>query len=97
MPSDLLEKRREQVFPKLTSVQIARLETHGRRVETRAGEVLVEPGEGHCDLLVVLSGSLEIALPGVLGEELITVLLPGDGTLREISVPSGQRSTTSSS
>ena len=80
MSTDLLEKRREQVFPKLTSLQIARLEAHGRRVEMRAGEVLVEPGERHRDLLVVLSGSLEIALPGVLGEELITVLLPGDFT-----------------
>ncbi len=80
MASDLLEKRREQVFPKLTSPQIARLQAHGRHIETRPGEVLVEPGERHRDMLVVLSGSLEITLPGILGEELITVLLPGDFT-----------------
>jgi thioredoxin reductase (NADPH) len=80
MASDLLETRREQMFPKLTSAQIARLQAHGRRAATRAGQVLVEPGEPHRDLLVVLSGSLEAALPGVLGEESITSLLPGDFT-----------------
>jgi thioredoxin reductase (NADPH) len=80
MASDLLEKRREQVFPKLTAPQIARLEAHGTRTDTRAGEVLIEPGQRHRQLLVVLSGSLEAALPGMLGEELITVLLPGDFT-----------------
>ena len=78
MVNDLLEKRREQLFPKLTAQQIARLEAHGKRIETHAGEVLVEPGERHRNLLVVLSGSLELALPGMLGEALITVLLPGD-------------------
>jgi thioredoxin reductase (NADPH) len=80
MASDLLERRREQVFPKLTPTQIARLEVHGIRTETRAGEVLIEPGERHRKLLVVLSGSLEAALPGMLGEELITVLVAGDFT-----------------
>ena len=80
MASDLLEKRREQVFPKLTPAQIARLEAHGTRSDTHAGEVLIEPGERHRKLLVVLAGSLEAALPGMLGEELITVLMPGDFT-----------------
>jgi len=80
MASDLLERRREQVFPKLTPAQIARLETHGTRTDTHAGDVLIEPGERHRKLLVVLSGSLEAALPGMLGEELITVLMPGDFT-----------------
>lgn len=80
MANDLLKKRREQVFPKLTPRQIARLEAHGKRTATRAGEVLVEPGERHRPFLVVLSGSLEIVLPGMLGEEVVTVLLPGDFT-----------------
>ena len=31
-----------------------------QRIETRAGEVLAEPGERHRKMLVVLSGSLEI-------------------------------------
>jgi thioredoxin reductase (NADPH) len=78
MANDLLEKRREQVFPKLTASQIARLEAHGERIQARAGAVLAEPGDRHRKLMVVLSGSLELVLPGVLGEELLTVLVPGD-------------------
>ena len=80
MASDLLEKRREQVFPKLSVPQIARLEAHGQRVDTRAGEVLAEAGERHLRLLIVLSGSLEVMLPVIGGEELLTVLSAGDFT-----------------
>jgi len=87
MVNDLLEKRREQMFPKLTMQQIGRLEAHGKRVQTHPGDVLIEPGKLHRDLLVVLAGSLEVTLPGIFGEQLLTVLVPGDftgelGTLR---------------
>jgi thioredoxin reductase (NADPH) len=75
---DILEKRREQAFPKLTAQQIARLEIHGERLDTRAGEVLAEPGARHQKLYVVLSGSVEAVLPGLQGESLITVYVPGD-------------------
>ncbi len=90
MANDLLEKRREQMFPKLTPRQIERLEAHGRRIETRAGDVLVKPEDPEHKLLVVLSGSLEALMPGMLGEQLITLLLPGDfsgemSTLRGVS------------
>src|SRR5690242_21508812 len=78
MASDLLEKRREQVFPKLTASQIARLEAHGERIQAHAGAVLAEPGDRHRKLLVVLSGSLELVVPGVVGEALLAVLVPGD-------------------
>jgi thioredoxin reductase (NADPH) len=78
MANELYEKRREQMFPKLTPVQLARLENHGSRVKTQAGDVLVEPGQRHHDMIVALEGSLEVALPGPHGEELITVLQPGD-------------------
>jgi thioredoxin reductase (NADPH) len=78
MVNELYEKRREQMFPKLTAMQISRLEAHGQRLRTQAGKVLVEPGQRHHDLFVVLAGSLEIGLPGMRGEELVTVLLPGD-------------------
>jgi thioredoxin reductase (NADPH) len=76
----LYESRREQMFPKLTAEQIARLEPHGRRIRTTAGQVLSEAGEGHRDLQVVLSGSLEILRPGMQGEVPITVAVPGDFT-----------------
>ena len=72
MPANL-ESRREQMFPELTPAQIARLERHGNRVRTRKGEVLAEPGERYRNLMVVLSGSIEIVRPGFSGEELVIV------------------------
>jgi thioredoxin reductase (NADPH) len=78
--ASLYESRREQMFPKLTAQQIARLERHGRRIRTTAGQVLSEPGEGHRDLYVVLSGSLQIVRPGLQGEVPITTEVAGDFT-----------------
>jgi thioredoxin reductase (NADPH) len=78
LANDLYEKRREQMFPKLTARQIARLEAYGERSDTHAGQVLAHPGERDHKLLVVLSGSLEVALPGTRGEAVLTELLPGD-------------------
>jgi len=78
--ASLYESRREQMFPKLTAQQIARLERHGRRIRTTAGQVLSEAGEGHRDLYVVLSGSLQIVRPGLQGEEPITIEVAGDFT-----------------
>jgi thioredoxin reductase (NADPH) len=68
------------MFPKLTAQQIARLERHGRRIRTTAGQVLSEAGEGHRDLYVVLSGSLQIVRPGLQGEDPITIEVAGDFT-----------------
>ena len=39
MATTLLEQRRAQMFPKLTSAQLARLERQGTRMQTRAGSV----------------------------------------------------------
>jgi thioredoxin reductase (NADPH) len=78
--ASLYESRREQMFPKLTAQQIARLEPHGRRIRTAAGQVLSEAGQGHRDLYVVLSGSLQIVRPGLQGEEPITIEVAGDFT-----------------
>jgi thioredoxin reductase (NADPH) len=76
--ADLADQRREQMFPKLTPAQLARLEPQGRREATRPGEVLVEAGERYRELQVVLSGSLEIVLPGLDGEQVLTLLTAGD-------------------
>jgi thioredoxin reductase (NADPH) len=76
----LYETRREQMFPKLTAEQIARLKPHGRIIRTTAGQVLSEAGEGHRDMHVVLAGSLEITRPGMQGEMRITVETAGDFT-----------------
>lgn len=76
--SPLLEKRRDQMFPKLTPAQIARLRLHADRVVTTAGDVLIQPGERHRRFMVVLEGSLEVLLPAPSGYELLIVLEPGD-------------------
>ena len=76
----LYESRREQMFPKLTAPQIARLERHGRRIRTTSGQVLTDVGGGHRDLYVVLSGSLQIVRPGLQGEDPITTAVAGDFT-----------------
>lgn len=78
MANELYEKRREQMFPKLSAAQMERLKALARKVPTVTGDVLVEPGQRHNDLYVVVAGSLDIALPGMRGEEVLTILLPGD-------------------
>ena len=78
--SSLYESRREQMFPKLTAQQIARLTPHGRTFRTTTGQILSEAGESHRDMHVVLSGSLEIVRPGLRGEDPITVEVAGDFT-----------------
>src|SRR5712671_2303177 len=65
--------RREQMFPKLGARQIARLEAHGQHIELRAGEILAQPGDRHLPLLVVLSGSIEVAQVGLAGEQLVVL------------------------
>jgi thioredoxin reductase (NADPH) len=74
---DIRETRKDQIFPRLTPAQIARLEPHGKRVAIRTGEVLSQPGDRGGRMLVVLSGSLEVVRPGIAGEELVVVHMPG--------------------
>ena len=76
--ADLRETRREQMFPKLTPVQTGRLAAYGRGMRIRAGEVLAEPGDRYGRLLVVLSGAIEIVLPGIAGETPVTIHRAGD-------------------
>ena len=78
MENDVYAKRREQMFPKLGAPQIARLEAHAARLDTRRGEVLVHPEDRHRKFFVVLSGSLEIILPGLQGDDPVHLLQPGE-------------------
>ena len=78
MTNGIFEKRREQMFPRLDARQIARLVPRGERLKTHAGQTLAEPGETHRKMLVVLAGKLEILVPSVRGEYVLTQLLPGD-------------------
>jgi thioredoxin reductase (NADPH) len=82
------EGRDDQMYPKLTPAQIARLSVHGRKVALREGEVLAEPGD-RVPMYVVLSGSIEIVQPGLDGEVPVAVHTAGKfsgdvGTLRGI-------------
>ena len=67
-----------QMFPKLTAAQIARLESHGERIATTRGQVLIEPDQRHRNLFVVLSGASICCCRAIAGEDLITSLTPGD-------------------
>lgn len=78
MINELYEKRREQMFPRLSSAQLARVEAQGRRIATTREQILTDAGDSHRPFLVVLSGSVEITLPGVNGCESIHLLQPGE-------------------
>jgi thioredoxin reductase (NADPH) len=69
--------RRAQMFPQLTSAQIARLEPHGTHRHVNKGEILTEPGDRHRPMLVVLSGSIEVVQTGMSREVLVTVHTAG--------------------
>jgi thioredoxin reductase (NADPH) len=84
MATDLLEKRREQMFPKLTPGQLARFAAHCSRRETVAGEVLLNVGERPNCLFIVAAGSIEALTPTSdvhtesCGYKLLNVLTAGD-------------------
>jgi thioredoxin reductase (NADPH) len=69
--------RKAQMFPQLTSAQIAKLEAHGTHRRMSKGEILAEPGDRHRPMLVVLSGSIEVVQPGMDGEVLVVVHTAG--------------------
>src|SRR5260370_41149256 len=61
-PLPLTSSRADQIFPTLTSVQIERVATHGRRRPVRSGETLVEQGDRAIPFFAVISGELEAKL-----------------------------------
>src|SRR4051812_2733387 len=50
----------ERLFPTLTAAQIARVEAHGHRRRTTAGEVLVEIGDRTVPFFLIVSGEVRI-------------------------------------
>src|SRR6266478_2662260 len=90
--NNLLGQRRAQMFPKLASAQLSRLERRSTRMQTSAGEILVELGAPPRGVFVVAAGSIEALAPpsatqAASGYELLYLLGPGDftgemGTLR---------------
>ncbi|HEX4533383.1 MAG TPA: FAD-dependent oxidoreductase [Rhizomicrobium sp.] len=93
MPDDtssVLEKRREQAFPKLTAAQIDRLRRFGELRHFAKGEYLARADEGTSGLLVVLSGSVRVA-PHDRPDEVIVTYVAG-GFLGELAQLSGRPS-----
>ena len=87
----LTASRAEQIFPTLTSAQIARVAKHGRTRTVRSGEVLVEQGDRGGPFFVVISGELEGVRPTGTSETLLLILTAGQFT-GEINTLSGRRS-----
>jgi len=81
---------RTQIFPVLSEAQIRRLRSIGQIRNVRAGDVLFQPGDTDVPFFVVISGSMEIVQPGLMGERPITSHAPGEFT-GEVSMISGQR------
>jgi thioredoxin reductase (NADPH) len=83
--------RRAQMFPKLTTAQLARIARVATERAVTTGTILFGQGEPNVRFFVVLEGSLEILHPTDQGEELITVHEPGEFT-GETDMLSGRRS-----
>jgi thioredoxin reductase (NADPH) len=88
--ADVYEERRGQMFPTLTEAQIARIADHAQRRHVAAGEVVFDQGQVNTGIQVILSGSLEVVRPNLLGDDLVTVHKAGQFT-GEVNSLSGRR------
>jgi thioredoxin reductase (NADPH) len=86
-----LSARIDQMFPRLTTGQIARIAAHGRVRQFEAGDVLIEAADQGIPFFVITRGKVEIVSPSAGGETLVTVHGPGQFT-GEIAMLSGRRS-----
>jgi thioredoxin reductase (NADPH) len=78
------------MFPKLDDAQIARLAPFGQQGDVEAGAVIVDQGDSHHGLFVVLRGSLEL-LNLSSGDAAIRIIGRGEFT-GEVNMLSGRRS-----
>src|ERR1700719_727570 len=70
----------EAMFPKLDAEQTARLAAFGQRRDAQAQEVILDPGDLHHGIFVVLSGSIEVIRVSADGETVLHVLGRGEFT-----------------
>jgi len=80
-----------QAFPVLTAAQITRLRPGGKPRKVEPNEILFQPDDTQVPFFVLLSGSMEIVQPNLIGERPIAKHGPGEFT-GEITMISGQRS-----
>src|SRR5215468_2216508 len=88
-PLPLTASRSEQIFPTLTSAQIARVAKYGSTCTVHSGEILVDQGDRAVPFLVVISGELEVVRPTGTTETLLLIVRTGQFT-GEISTLSGR-------
>lgn len=80
----------EQVFPRLTPAQVARVAQHGRMRAVGRGEVLLAAGDPSTRMFVVTAGQVEIIRVGADVEQLVASLGAGQFT-GEMNLLSGRR------
>ena len=80
----------DPMFPRLDAAQIARLMPFGQQRQAQPGEVVVDQGDSHHGIFVVLEGGLDL-LNASTGDAPIRVIGPGEFT-GEVNMLSGRRS-----
>jgi thioredoxin reductase (NADPH) len=88
--AEFVTQRREQMFPRLTDAQTARLLPLGKRRAVKRGDILFEQGSTDAQFYVVLSGTLQVVRPMFDLEESVVVHQPGEFT-GETNMLSGRR------
>src|ERR1700719_1267091 len=81
----------EAMFPKLDAEQTARLAAFGQRRDAQAQEVILDPGDLHHGIFLVLNGSIEVSRVSAGGETVLHVLGRGEFT-GDVNLLSGRRS-----
>jgi thioredoxin reductase (NADPH) len=75
--ADMYGGRREQMFPRLSTAQLARLAGVGQRRQVRRGELVLEQGDATPSFFVVISGALALVQPS--GEEELPIAIVREG------------------
>jgi thioredoxin reductase (NADPH) len=87
---DPVADRHEQMFPRLTPAQLARLGEVGSRRRVERGELLFDQGDNNPQFYVVLSGALELVQPAD-GKELPLIVHGPGGFTGEVNMLMGRR------
>ena len=80
----------DEMFPKLTPAQIARIAARGHKRSLEQGELLVEQASTSLPFFVILSGELEAVRPTGKEETFVTAVGPGQFT-GEVTMLTGRR------
>jgi len=89
-PVSTATARVAQMFPTLTSTQVERIASHGKRRTTQHGELLYDVGTLPVPFVVVSRGAIELLHPHEGTERLIQALGPGQFS-GELNLLSGRR------